>query len=272
MTSRDETRAGHDTTSTYVYGVVPAPPVPPQAADASAQARLGVGQEHAGEVRFVVHGALAAAVSDVPTGWNEATRADAEAHERVLSELLARQTVVPMRFGVVIDSDEEVQRELLERYADRLEEILERLDGCVQMSVKAYYAEDALLREALARRPELKRRADELSREPVERTQAERIALGRDVAEAVEQQRERDQRALVEPLMAHVRDIRLTAPAGEREAVNAQVLVERRKRPALDDVVRGLAAAHELRLGFRYVGPLPPYSFSDRALESSEAA
>jgi len=78
-----------------------------------------------------------------------------------------------------------------------LASLLDRLDGRVQMSVKAYYVGEALLREVLLRYPELKRRSDAIEQRSPQASHPERIALGRDVAAAVEEQRELDERLLL---------------------------------------------------------------------------
>jgi Gas vesicle synthesis protein GvpL/GvpF len=249
--------------SVYVYGVVAAGR--PLGADVPA----GVG-DHASAVRLVDGDGIAAVVSDVPGDWHAATRADVETHERVLSTLVAERTVVPMRFGVTMDSDDQVRAELLERHAEEISELLRELDGRVQMSVKAYYTEEALLREVLKSRPDLKRRSDELQKVPAESSQAERIALGREVADAVEEQRARDEQTLAEPLSRVAVTVALEPPATERMALNAQLLVERGRRGELDDTVRQLAQALESRFAVRYVGPLAPYSFADLSLDTSE--
>jgi hypothetical protein len=191
-----------------------------------------------------------------------------EAHDRVLAELLGAGAVVPLRFGTVFASDEEVRDGLLGRHAHALADLLTRLAGHVQMTVRAYYVEDQLLRAVLARRPQLKARADALEGQPVFATQPQRIALGQAVAEAVEQQRALDHDMLVRELSAVAADIRSDRPASERQAASLQLLVTERDRPRLDAAVDRLAREHGARLSFRYVGPLPPYSFSDLALEA----
>jgi hypothetical protein len=57
-------------------------------------------------------------------------------------------------------------------------------------------------------------------------------------------------------------------PASERQAASLQLLVAERDRPRLDAAVDRLAREQGDRLSLRYVGPLPPYSFSDLALEA----
>lgn len=124
-----EQAAEAEGSAVYVYAVVPAAP--------AEGLGTGVGTRPA-PVRVVGGPGAAAVVSDVPAGWRSAGRTDVEAHDRVLGELVAQGTVVPLRFGVVMDSDDEVRERLLERHGGALAALLERLDGRVQMTVKAY--------------------------------------------------------------------------------------------------------------------------------------
>src|SRR5918998_3398133 len=140
-------------------------------------------------------------------------REDVEAHDRVLSFAVERATIVPMRFGVVMDSDEHVRATLLERHADEIAALLEHVEGRVQMSVKAFYQGESLLREVLRGNPELKRRSDALRDRPAEVTQNERIGLGQDVARAVEAQRAADERLLAEPLGTVADEVQVLPPA-----------------------------------------------------------
>jgi hypothetical protein len=220
-------------------------------------------------VRAVDGGGLQALVADVPGRWRTAGRADLEAHDRVLGELIDHETVVPMRFGVVMASDEEVRERLLEPHAGELTALLDTLEGHVQMSVKAYYVDDALLREVLRRRPWLKRRADALNALPVAVSQHQRIGLGREVAEAVEEQRVLDEQMLAAPLADVAADVRLQPPPSDRQAASIQLLVADERRPELDAAVHELAREHGDRFAIRYVGPVPPYSFSDVVLEEA---
>lgn len=263
MSATGEPVAGAAAHAVYVYGVVRVD----QAAPESFPAGVAGGEA---PVRLVEQDGLAVVVSDVPSGWSAATRADVEAHERVLGALVQERTVVPMRFGMVLDSDDAAREVLLNRHRGQIDELLTRLDGHVQMSVKAFYVEEGLLREVLRQHPELKRRSDALGDLPIQTSESERIALGRDVAHAVEQQRAHDQSLLAEPLAAAVREIRLEALRSDRLALNAQLLVAKNRQSDLDAAVERLTAEHRDRFAFRYVGPVAPYSFADLALDAQE--
>ncbi len=247
----------------YVYAVLRGRGARPE------EPLTGVGTNPA-PVRAVVHDELAALVSTVPATWRAARRADIETHDRVLSALLGESPLIPMRFGVLMDDDDMVRERLLARHAAELSSLLERVDGRVQMSVKAYSLDEALLRTVLARRPDLKQRSDALEGRGVAGSQNERIALGRDVAVAVEEQRTLDQQAVVVPLANLADDVLVEASRSERHAFTLQLLIEAARRPELDAAVQRLAAEHGARFALRYVGPLPPYSFCELSLTTDE--
>jgi Gas vesicle synthesis protein GvpL/GvpF len=247
----------------YVYGVIPA-------ADAASWPQTGGLDGPSSIVRTVVEGGLAALVSDLPPDRTPGRPEDLETYRRVLSQAIERGTTIPMRFGIVMDSEEVVRQLLLTRHAAKLCDLMEALDGHVQMMVKAFYAEDALLRDVVADQPELARESAALVQRPEAETHAARVRLGEMVARAVDVRREEVESALLEQLSPLVADIQVEPASSERVALSAQVLVHRDRRAALDEKVRELSEALAGVLALRYVGPLPPYSFADLSLEEDE--
>jgi hypothetical protein len=255
--------SGEGTAALYVYGVV--------AAGASGlPTGGGVGEEPA-PLRVVDRDDLGALVSEIDPGATPGRREDLEAHQRVLGEAIAQATILPMRFGVVMDGEDVVRDTLLARHADELRELLAELEGCVQMTLKAFYAEDRPLRDVIAEEPELARLSRELRDRPEEETRDDRLRLGQLVAAAVTAHRERDReriRAAVEP---HVVQLVDDEPASDRVAAQLQLLVRRDGRAALDAAVEQLGASVQGRLSLRYIGPLAPFSFADLELHAEEA-
>jgi hypothetical protein len=219
-------------------------------------------------VRTVEEGELAALVSPLPSDRVPGQRDDLEAHRRVLSLANERGTTIPMRFGIVMDSEDLVREELLVRHAQEFTDLLRKLDGHVQMSVRAFYAEDALLREVAENDPEIVRRTAAIQGLSEMESRQERIELGEMIAERVSARREQDEKALVDRLSPFAAEVRVDPPTSERVALNAQLLVRRDRRSALDDAVGVLSAALDGHLAIRYIGPLPPYSFADLSLEA----
>ena len=97
-----------------------------------------------------------------------------------------------------------------------------------------------------------------------------RIELGQLVAAEVERARERDALQVFERLEPLAFEARLEPPSTTDGAVNAAFLVEAKRVDEFSDAVNALS--HDLagRIDLRYVGPLPPYSFTgDTATRSS---
>jgi Gas vesicle synthesis protein GvpL/GvpF len=246
----------------YLYGIAPAV----ERTDVEAP---GVGAPHAG-VRRIVHRDVAALVSDIEAGPLAAAR-ELRAHWRVLEEAIARATVLPVRFGTVMDDDEAVVEQFLAPRHDHLAGQLARLAGKVQLTVKAFYDEDRLMRTVVESSPAVAQLRERIHGQPEAATYYDRIKLGELVAGEVEQARERDT-ALVfgrlEPLAVAARREPPSTPEG---AVSAAFLVERSRVDEFSKAVAGLADEVEGRMQLRYVGPMPPYSFTEEEAAASWA-
>ncbi|HWH92395.1 MAG TPA: GvpL/GvpF family gas vesicle protein [Baekduia sp.] len=237
-------------------------------ADARTPLAAGLG-DPSSPVRLVTAGDIAALVSDLPPDTTPGTREDLEGHSRVLVAVIEETAVVPMRFGMVFDDDDELREVLLERHADSLREVLEIVDDCVQMTLKAFYDEEEWLADIVRERSDIA----ELSASVRDRSEVEsrngRIRLGELVARAVEQRRMIEEDTVLRRLQPIVREARVETPRHERGVLHVHVLVPRSGRERLDATVRELSEAAN-GLQFRYVGPMAPWSFADLALEAGE--
>ena len=236
-----------EATTLYVYGVI----------RAGADATEGEGVADA-EIAVLESGRLAALVSPLPPDGLRLRRADLRAHLAVLERAFERTTVVPCRFGMVVEDEDALRRELLDGRADELEAALERLDGRAQLNVRVDFDEEEVLREVVVGDPQiaaLRRRTQELG----DAGHFARIRLGELVAQALEAQRERCADEILAALESVAEDV-VVEPAGELGVLKASFLVDDPK--AFDRVLDGLAREHAPRLRFKSLGPLPPSSFA----------
>jgi gas vesicle protein GvpL/GvpF len=245
-------------TSLYIYGVIPAA----EAAEWPAMEGLS-----SGTVRVVADGGFAALVSALPMDATPGRREDIEAHRRVLAEAIEHSNTIPMRFGMVMGSEGEVRERLLERHAADLSALMSTLEGHVQLTVRGFYTEGALLRAVLADDPVLAQNYEAIADLPELASQGERILLGEHVAKAIDERRAVDERALLDALTPLADDVRADPPSGERGAVNVHLLVDRGRLPGIEAAIETLATALTGYVALRRLGPLPPYSFSELSLE-----
>jgi len=238
---------------TYVYGVT----------SAATQASLGSGGVEDRPVRKIERGPLAALVGDAPAGPIKATRRNLMAHSEVLQAAVAGGCVLPMRFGVVMPSDEAVSDELLGEREDVLREQLDALAEHVELELKVLCPEDVLLRSIVAGRPDIARARERLAGQPEDATYGERIALGEEIAHAVEARRADVVQRVVGGLEPLAASTEIDEPTHREMLVNAAFLVERAKLESFDAAVRKLDEELGPDLQLKYVGPLPPYHFVD---------
>jgi Gas vesicle synthesis protein GvpL/GvpF len=230
----------------HVYGIVAASAGPELAEDG---------------LRLIVHRDVAALVSDVEAGQLTAVRV-LRAHWRAVERASARCTVLPVRFGTVMADDRAVVEEFLAPAHDGLADKLAEMTGKVQLTVKGFYDEEALMASIVAGSPVIARLREEVSAVPEAAAYYKRIELGQLVAAEVERARERDAQAVLERLQPLALEARLEPPSTTDAAVNAAFLVDDRSIEAFSDAVSALGRDLEGRIRLRYVGPLPPYSFT----------
>jgi hypothetical protein len=235
----------------YVYGVV----------SATTQAEgTGIGSR---PVEVVPEGDVAALVSAVPAdefdeaslrerlddrAWLERT---AREHEDTLERALAVAAVIPFRLCTVYESRDRL-REFLSAHGPALADLLRRLDGRIELGVKAYFAEAPAAageqesgREYLLRRQRERDAAEEAARFKVECAQAshERLAAAAEEARANPPQ---------PPELSG---------RSEEMLLNGAYLV-RRDDGRLTDAVVELESLYGPRgVTYEITGPWPPYNF-----------
>jgi hypothetical protein len=235
----------------YVYGVI----------ETKDGAPAGAGIGGAPLDLVAGDGAVAALVSELPGVELRLGREEVLTHARVLSDAIATGTVLPMRFGVVMDGAAEVRDRLLDAHAPELSEQLHRLAGKVEINIRAMYEEEALMREVIQANPDIARLRESGQGRPDDATYYERIRLGELVAKAIERKREADARDVVDALSQLAAEVQVAPPAHERIVVSAAFLVERAQLSEFDAVVEAFAEGQAGRMRFKYTGPLAPHSF-----------
>ncbi|WP_432010493.1 GvpL/GvpF family gas vesicle protein [Streptomyces cucumeris] len=230
----------------YVYGVVRAGhPVPP--------GRAGVG-ERPGPVRTLPAGDLAAVIGDAP-GRLRAKRRDLMAHQDLALTLGKDGPVLPMRFGMVAPDEESVLRQLRSSQDDCLA-ALERVDGRVEMNVKAVPAQGDL--ESLVREdPEVGRARAAARAAPGYEAS---VRLGEAVAHGLTRRAAAVATTVAAELSA-LAEARVAGPEVPGCVLNASFLLVRGATGRFGTAVERLAARYGTRVELRLTGPLPCYSF-----------
>lgn len=217
-------------TLTYVYGVT------------RASARLH------DDVEVIRHGDLAAVTVPVDRRHLRAKRRDLLRHAEVVQRVFERAPVVPLQFGTVLD---DVVGELLEPRHDELAALLTEFDGLAELTVRATYREDDVLRALLREEPQLARL----------RETASAVQLGEAVAHALAARRDAEAYEIVRALRPHVRAAAVDELRTELDVFRGAFLVERKRVKRVDAEVERLARAQAATTSYKLTGPLPPHHF-----------
>lgn len=253
-------------TGTYVYCVGHAQSLRD---DRHPYTTLGIGGQ-GDTVRTVEYADLAAVVSDSRKTRYEISRENLAAYQRVLAEAMERSDVLPVAFGMVARSDQEVREKLLKREFDELHNNLAYIRGRIELDLKVLWDRETLFSEIVAENDEIRALRDSITGQSPDATYYERIHLGELISAEVDLKREQEAEAILEVLQPFVAEIRLNRNLNETMILNASFLVDKTKEQALSREIQALGAAEEGRLIFHYVGPLPPHNFVNLSVRWEE--
>jgi hypothetical protein len=212
------------------------------------------------KTRLIRHGGIVAVVSDFSEAQITITRENVLGHERVVRRVLAEATPLPFRFGTIIG--ETKLESYLDSQHDALKAQLERVRGCVEMSVKVIWDLEAVRDEALQRE---EGKAVGGAKEKVAGRGAafletkRREILG---GEALKERAEDVAKWLDETLAVTARETRETVQPTQALVVSAAYLVERARLEEYGAALRRAQAERE-ELHFLTSGAWPPYSFTN---------
>ena len=220
---------------------------------------MGIGGR--GDAVYTIHHAdLAAVVSDTPVVVYDPTRENALTHEHVIETVMKEFTVVPMSFGTVFRTEDDVV-EFLKDTSDALHEVLKRMKDKIEFGLKVNWDPETVLRAVEEENEEIRRLKEEILSTKQASTYFARMQLGRLVEAAMSERSE----LYVREIYDHFRDTatasRHNKPIGDKMILNAAFLVERDKAGDFDQKMQEIAQRYAGRLRFQYTGPWPPYNF-----------
>jgi hypothetical protein len=244
----------------YVYCII-------EATDPLRFGPIGIGSDPS-DVYTVHYRTLAAVVSDAPIEVLDSTRENVLAHERVNETVMREHTVIPMSFGTIFKTREDIV-ELLRSAAEAFGDVLNKMQNKLEFGLKVLWDRDLAIREVEAEDEDIGRLKKEISGQKGP-TYFARMQYGRLVDAALQTRSER----YVAHILDQLRDVsvasRINKPIGDKMIMNAAFLISREKETAFDARVKSIAGRFD-KLTFKYTGPWPPYNFVNIRLKLERA-
>jgi hypothetical protein len=232
----------------YVYGVV--------RSGAAAPRTNGVLDA---PLEVVDGGPVAALVSPVASERVRAKRRDLLKHSDVLQAAHASDVVLPLRFGTLFASGDDLRTRFLEPRQGELADLLDRFRGLSEMRLRAEYDDqDAVLAQIVAGDEEIARLREQTR---ARAAQGDLVRLGELVADRYARRRRADADAVLGRLAERALDVREDEPQGEVEFVRGSFLIRTKDKHTFDELVDSVALGLRHVARFTCTGPMPPHSF-----------
>ncbi len=230
----------------------------------------GIGIGGAQNVYTVAYRDLAAVVSDTPIIIYDPTRDNVLAHEFVNETVMREHTVIPMSFGTVFRSEEDVT-ELLRSTYQAFSDVLDKMKDKIEFGLKVLWDREKVIANIERENDEIRRLRDEISRHTASSTYFARMQLGRLIESALEEMGMRYVADIHDALKPSAVASRSNKPIGDKMILNAAFLVERSQEQSFDELVKDVSRRYEDMLTFKYSGPWPPYNFVNIKLKLEKA-
>jgi hypothetical protein len=228
---------------------------------------LGLGSDPA-DVHTVHYQDIAAVVSDTPMVVQDPTRDNVLAHQRVNETVMRDHTVIPMSFGTVFKTEDDII-ELLRSAYTAFRDVLTKMEDKFEFGLKVLWDREQIIREIEDEDEDIRRLKGEISSQKGS-TYFARMQYGRMIDASLQARSER----YVAEIFEALRDVsvasRSNKPIGDRMIMNAAFLVARSAEEDFDARVKAIGLRYD-KLTFKYTGPWPPYNFVNIRLKLERA-
>ena len=181
-------------------------------------------------------------------------------HQMVVERVMKEHTVLPVKFGTVLATSDEVQ-ELLYRGRQQFVDALGWIHDKVEVEVAATWDTEQVLRE-ICKEEEIVRTWQAIGSKMGQQILEERIRLGQMVKASMDRHRDSYREQMISFLKPVAVDVQPNALVSDKMVMNVAFLVERANQEEFDRRVRQLNDLFHNQINFRIIGPLPPYSFA----------
>ncbi|MBD2511464.1 GvpL/GvpF family gas vesicle protein [Nostoc muscorum FACHB-395] len=198
-----------------------------------------------------------------------ASRRNLLSHEKVLEEIMqgGDRYLLPVQFGLLVSSWEMVSQQLIRPHQEELTQMLAKLSGCREVSVKVFWDTDAEIQGLLAEHPNLKTERDKLVGQPLS---MERVIQ---IGQTIEQGMSDRKQGIIDVFKSTLNSIAIevveNTPQVDTMIYNSAYLIPWEAESQFSEHVEALDRQFENRLRIRYNNFTAPYNFARLRLSTT---
>ena len=243
----------------YIYGII-------KTNEPQMFGEIGIGDEIASKVYSIMFKDIAAIVSRSPlTTYDSLNKEkvikDLANHQLVIEKVMQHFTIIPVKFGTMVETEDEVVKFLEQGYA-LLSNELDKAKGKIELDVVVWWDLQKILAALPEHNEQIQAKQQEIALKGEQVSEEEKIILGHFIEQTLKTEKDRYQQVILQTLKQEAVEVCLHDSAGDKMILNTAFLLEKKNEGSFDLAVRNLDQKLENTVNFRVVGPLPPYSFS----------
>ena len=247
------------------------------------QKKFNVLGQEGKEVYTINEGGLAICVSDTSKEDYGFIRENLICHQRAIEGVMnpvrnqrssngvkEEYDVLPVRFGTVAKSEEDVREKVLKAKRKEILETFPIVERRVELGLKALWKDmPAIFQEIVKENPEIQRAKKEVQKNPFQMRVA---SVGELVQKALDTKREKEAQKILSPLKKLAVDFKERELLRNREIMkdsmilSSAFLVPKENEKEFDKRVQVLIRRNDSRIKFIYLGPIPPFNFIELVL------
>lgn len=242
----------------YVYGII-------KTSDPKKFGEIGIGDK-ASKVLAIGFKDLAAVVSNSPlivydSIAKEKTVKDLVTHQFVIEKVMERSTIIPVKFGTMVETEDEVIK-FMEKGYFVLRNALSKMKGKIELDLVASWKLPKILAMIYAEDRLVQKKQQEIALKGDKATVEDKVALGKLIEQALNIRKAKNSHLILQTLRKEAVEICSHDLTGDEMVFNSAFLIKASAKKNFYKALDQLDQKFEDTLNFRLVGPLPSYSFS----------
>ncbi len=234
---------------------------------------IGVGGR-GDEVLTVGYDDLCMVVSNHPMTRFTVDRENMLAHEKVIEKVMTEfDSVLPVRFGTVASSTDEI-RNLLDRRYREFRNSLKYMDHKLELGVKGIWKDmGVIFREIREENKDIELLKEKMRNDSGNSAENElsvslqaKVKVGKMVQQALVKKKKEEAERLIDELRRSACDYKCNATGSDDMFVNAVFLIDKGHEKEFDNIMDDLSEKYNERIHFIYSGPLPVFNFTNIAI------
>jgi hypothetical protein len=182
-------------------------------------------------------------------------------HQTVIERMMTRGvTVIPMKLGTYVQDENEVDAILNEGYP-LMKKIMEKIADKIEIDIAATWSHFASTVKDAGEKREIKEFKERCLSQPRGPTVDDQMKIGCMIKQALDENRTGVSLDIMNRLQAISEDARIHELMDDQMVINAAFLIARARQKDFEEKVEEINKSMQDKLNFRFIGPLPPYSF-----------